>query len=199
MASWSTPKAEDSECAGAHRGTPDTLHSQANLAAWATPAERDYRTANLKSFEERGGGKKREQLQNQVKMLAAWPTPMAGSPATENYNETGNNDSSRKTVALASWPSPTTPSGGQRWPEGTSATGLRPNGTKATVNLEQVANLSGPVRLTASGEVLTGSDAGMESSGQLNPSMSGWLMGAPHQWDLFAIRAAATLKQRKKK
>jgi hypothetical protein len=36
--------------------------------------------------------------------LASWPTPMAGSPATDSYNEAGNNDSSRKTVALASWP-----------------------------------------------------------------------------------------------
>lgn len=36
-----------------------------------------------------------------------WPTPMAGSPATEEYNEAGNTDSSRKTVALLSgWPTP---------------------------------------------------------------------------------------------
>lgn len=41
------------------------------------------------------------------------------------------------------WPTPTTPSGGQTWPEGTSATGRRPDGSKATVNLEQIALLSG--------------------------------------------------------
>ena len=29
-----------------------------------------------------------------------WPTPQAGSPATEKYNEAGNTDFSRKTVAL---------------------------------------------------------------------------------------------------
>src|SRR6185436_896903 len=29
---------------------------------------------------------------------SSWPTPMAGTPASENYNEAGNTDSSRKTV-----------------------------------------------------------------------------------------------------
>jgi hypothetical protein len=38
---------------------------------------------------------------------SGWPTPMAGTPAQKGYNEAGNNDSSRKTVALlAGWPSP---------------------------------------------------------------------------------------------
>ena len=32
-----TPSSEDSQCAGAHRGTPDTLHSQVNLSAAPTP------------------------------------------------------------------------------------------------------------------------------------------------------------------
>jgi hypothetical protein len=36
-----------------------------------------------------------------------WPTPMAGTPAQNGNNEAGNNDSSRKTVALAAgWPTP---------------------------------------------------------------------------------------------
>jgi hypothetical protein len=37
---------------------------------------------------------------------AGWPTPMAGSPGTEDYNPAGNTDSSRKTVELAGWPTP---------------------------------------------------------------------------------------------
>lgn len=40
--------------------------------------------------------------------MAGWPTPMAGTPAQNGNNEAGNNDSSRKTVALLSgWPTPT--------------------------------------------------------------------------------------------
>lgn len=41
-----------------------------------------------------------------------------------------------------SWPTPTTPSGGQTWPKGTTATGIRPDGTKATVNLTNIALLA---------------------------------------------------------
>ena len=169
LASWTTPKAEDSECAGAHRGKPDTLHSQANLAAWATPAERDYRTANLKSFAERGGGKKGEQLQNQVKLLAGWP-----SPCTPN----GGRSMSTKVM---------------------DATGKTLDGKKYTASLEHAVKFAGPVRLTASGEMLTGSDAEMASSGQLNPEHSLWLQGIPDVWVSFALRAMQSACLRRKR
>ena len=37
LAGWATPRNEDSESTGAHRGTADTLHSQTQLAGWGTP------------------------------------------------------------------------------------------------------------------------------------------------------------------
>lgn len=51
-----------------------------------------------------------------------------------------------------------------------------------------------PARLTASGEMLTGSSAEMESGGQLNPHLSRWLMGLPVQWCICAMEA---MKKRK--
>lgn len=36
-----TPKAEDSEQTGAHRGNPDTLNSASKMAGWTTPQSRD--------------------------------------------------------------------------------------------------------------------------------------------------------------
>lgn len=44
----------------------------------------------------------------------------------------------------------------------------------------------GSARLTASGQLLTGSDAGMESGGQLSPHMSRWLMGYPPEWCMLS-------------
>jgi len=44
---------------------------------------------------------------------------------------------------LAGWPTPTTPSGGQVPPPGTSATGRTPDGRKVQVTLKDVASLAG--------------------------------------------------------
>lgn len=43
LATVATPRAEDSESTGAHRGIPDTLNSQGNLCSVASPSARDWK------------------------------------------------------------------------------------------------------------------------------------------------------------
>lgn len=81
FASWATPRAEDSESTGAHRGTPDTLTSQARLGSWATPQAEDckQRGTNLEVVKRREAkGKQTCNLESQA--LPVGPMP-SSSPA----------------------------------------------------------------------------------------------------------------------
>jgi hypothetical protein len=130
-------------------------------------------------------------------VLSGWPTPMAGTPAQNGNNEAGNTDSSRKTVALvAGWATPTTRdhkhANAKPWAE-------RGGGTKGEQLCNQVVHqLPGPARYTASGQMLTGSCAGMESGGQLSPEHSRWLMGFPAVWGSCAPMATRSSRKTRK-
>ena len=173
---------------------------------------------------------------------SGWPTPVVtdGANARNSTALRHNVDSKHHSgttmldaASMAGWPSPTTPSGGQAPPEGTSATGMTPNGRKVQVTLKDLAAMAGwptpqthdvtrrgntnadhhsfphdlsnmadwcdqAARLTVSGELLTGSTAGMESGGQLNPAHSRWLMGLPSVWDSSGVTAMLLLRQQRK-
>jgi hypothetical protein len=77
---------------------------------------------------------------------------------------------------VAGWCTPTTPSGGQTNPEGTTITGRRPDGGKATVTLkDQVSQVSGTPG--------NSSDQTLKAVvGALNPRFVAWLMGFPDSW-----------------
>ena len=174
---------------------------QAQLASWSTPrsTESGHSTGNpTRAYDNKS------RIEDQV-FLASWPTPATRDFKSDRSQMTDDELYGTKgrplprMSYLASWPTPTTPSGGQTWPDGTTSSGRRPDGTKATVNLEQVAKLTGPARLTASGEMLTGFTAGMESGGQLRAGHSRWLMAIPPEWDACAPTATRSTRRKPKR
>jgi hypothetical protein len=72
--------------------------------------------------------------------------------------------------------------------------------TRHGSNLKDFAKLAseGPARLTASGEMLTGSTAGMVAGGQLDPAHPRWLMGLPPEWDACAPTGTVLTRRKPK-
>jgi len=111
--------------------------------------------------------------------LCGWPTCTATDATNQgNVSPRPGAMALPETAPLAGWPTPQTSDstgGGQA----KRAMGETRHGS----NLNDFAMLAGPARLTASGQMLTGCSAGMESGGQLNPAHSRWLQGLPVAWD----------------
>jgi hypothetical protein len=145
-----------------------------HLAGWQTPTCTDVQRSGPEAHE------KRRQFRESIGRQSLAPG---------NLGE--------QVAIYAGWPTP--PCNNDRTGNPESAISMtRADGSKVQQRLRDFAAICAPARLTASGEMLTGLDAGMESGGQLNPAHSRWLMGLPPEWcDCVPTETRSTRKQRK--
>jgi hypothetical protein len=179
-----------------HRATPSGLliyalralahrTSDSGFGGWLTPSASDDASGNP-------GARMQIMLPAQAK-LAGWTTASSrdwkdsGSDIAPRSDGTERFDQLPRQANLAGWPTPTA--------QDHSRGGLPPRPQDTGIPLSQMVAIAGPARFTAYGEMLTGSSAGMESGGQLNPAHPRWLMGYPPGWCDCAVTATQSSRR----
>jgi hypothetical protein len=167
---------------------------------WPTPTTTtDFKGAPSLPYSERGGGKKGMRLDAAADhWLAGWQTPVcprqndSDHTAGKYYPSQNQKDLVYEATQFAGWGTPNASAPGGTPEQALARKEGHSCGQSVTV-LDHQVQLVGPARRTATGELLTGSSAGMESGGQLNPAHSRWLMGLPAAWDDCAVTAMQSL------
>jgi hypothetical protein len=131
-----------------------------------------------------------------IAQFAGWPTPTR-LDSTDTRNSTANRSPDAKpfqigntlvdAASFAGWATPRA--------EDAESSGMRHSRGVADTLTAQT-RLTGPARLTDTGELRTGSSAQMASGGQLSPAHSRWLMGLPPVWDACAVTAMPSFSRK---
>lgn len=138
------------------------------------------------------GNKLRQQLENRgcviYKLTWREKTTPSGLPYSQLVASAHRTSETDCSLAHTTWPTPRSADGEKnvRTLDGALSEIQRKGGPQ---DVAQAAAITQPIRITAFGQILTGSDAGMGNSGQLNPAHSRWLMGYPPEWDDCAVTA----------
>jgi hypothetical protein len=193
--------------------------SDKGCTGWPTPNAMPENRGGLQSNPEKALERRKQGHAlnlDDAATLAGWPTPMAGSPATERYNEAGNTQNGIRTVALvAGWATPQTSDyKGQDEARQENRTGNRHRGDdlptmagwatpKAsdgqggrTTKTEGGGNAHLDIQArSASGPHPSGSPAQTAKRGVLNPRFSLWLMGYPVAWASCGERAMRSCRK----
>ena len=187
--SWPTPNHNTTGAGSSGREGGLNLQTAAQLAGWPSPTVQD----SVRGAKEARPWDTGRPL-NQIAALEGWVTPSTrdwkDTPGMATEREDGRSrlDQLPRQAALAGWITPQTH-------DVTTRGNTMADHHYSPHDLSNQVLLCGPARRTVTGELLTGSTAGMTNGAQLNPAHSRWLMALPQEWDDCAPTAMRSTRK----